>query len=91
VATIGVAVALSETLRLTHGSSARWSPPIASDPIPLVRSGEFVTTVTLNQIGVVGFALVIALGLIGLIRRSAFGRSWRAFADDPGMAALFGV
>ncbi|MBN8944597.1 MAG: branched-chain amino acid ABC transporter permease [Rhizobiales bacterium] len=91
VATIGMAVALGETLRLTHGSSARWSPPIASDPIPLVRSGDFVATVTLNQIGVVGFALIVALGLIGLIRRSAFGRSWRAFADDPGMAALFGV
>ncbi|WP_170182097.1 branched-chain amino acid ABC transporter permease [Phreatobacter stygius] len=91
VATVGLAVALSEALRLLHGSSARWSPPIASDPIALVRSGDFVTTVTFNQIGVVGFALIIALGLIWLLRRSAFGRSWRAFADDPGMAALFGV
>jgi branched-chain amino acid transport system permease protein len=26
-----------------------------------------------------------------LLARSRFGREWRAFADDPGAAALFGV
>lgn len=91
VATVGLAVALGEALRLAHGANARWAPPIASDPIPIVRAGDFVTTVTLNQVGVVGFALVTALGLILLMRLSSFGRAWRAFADDPGMAALCGI
>lgn len=91
VATVGLAVALAEGLRLAHGAFVRWAPPIASDPIPIVRAGTFVATVTLNQVGVVGLALTSALGLIWLMRSTAFGRAWRAFADDPGMAALCGV
>ena len=91
MATVGLAVALGEALRLTHGAAARWAPPIASVPIPVVRAGDFVTTVTLNQMSVAGFALATALGLIWLMRASRFGRAWRAFADDPGMAALCGI
>jgi branched-chain amino acid transport system permease protein len=91
IATVGAAVALSEGLRLIHGSSARWAPPLASTPVPLVRSGEFIATVTLNQLCVVATALTAAGLLLALMHRSRFGRAWRAFADDPGMAALFGV
>jgi branched-chain amino acid transport system permease protein len=91
VATVGAAVAITEGLRIIHGSNARWSPPIASEPIAFARAGDFVATLTLNQLGVIGFALALALGLVLLIKRTAFGRAWRAFADDPGMAALFGV
>jgi branched-chain amino acid transport system permease protein len=31
------------------------------------------------------------LGVLVLLGRSRFGRCWRAFADDPRAAALFGV
>ena len=30
-------------------------------------------------------------GVLSLLGRTRFGRAWRAFADDPGTAALFGV
>ncbi|QCK86828.1 branched-chain amino acid ABC transporter permease [Phreatobacter aquaticus] len=91
VATIGLAVALSEGLRIIHGSSARWAPPVGSEPIPLMRAGEFVTTVTANQLAVFALASLAAISLLLVMRFSRFGRAWRAFADDPGMAALSGI
>jgi branched-chain amino acid transport system permease protein len=36
-------------------------------------------------------ALAAAGGVLWLLARSRFGRAWRAFADDPGAAALMGV
>lgn len=91
IATIGLSVALSEALRLIHGSAARWAPPLASTPIALMRAGDFVVTVTLNQIGVVLLTLSLAAALVSVMRLSRFGRAWRAFADDPGAAQLFGI
>jgi len=91
IATVGLAVALSEALRLIHGSAPRWSPPLASTPIPLARSGDFVATVTLNQIGTAMVLALAAGALLAAMRLSGFGRRWRAFADDPGAAQLYGV
>jgi branched-chain amino acid transport system permease protein len=38
-----------------------------------------------------GIGLTAAVGLIGLMQLSSYGRAWRAYADDPGAAALFGI
>ena len=35
--------------------------------------------------------LAATFGLLVYMARSAFGRHWRAVADDPGCAALFGI
>jgi branched-chain amino acid transport system permease protein len=91
VATIGLAVALSEGLRIIHGSNARWAPPFGSEPIPLMRADDFITTVTANQLTVFALVSAAAGALLIIMRFSRFGRQWRAFADDPGMAALCGI
>ena len=43
------------------------------------------------QIVVALLGLAAAGGVLLLLGRTRFGRAWRAFADDPGTAALFGV
>ena len=43
------------------------------------------------MIGVAATGLAAALGNLWLLARSRFGRQWRAFADDPVTATLFGV
>jgi len=47
--------------------------------------------VTPMQLTIAAAALAAAGAVMLLLARSRFGREWRAFADDPAAAALFGV
>lgn len=91
VATAAVAVTIQEFLRLFQGVRERWLPPVFNEPIALARADRFVVTVTPMQIGVALTAFVAAAAVLWLLARTRFGREWRAFADDPGAAALVGV
>ena len=45
-----------------------------------------------SQLGLAALTLATIVGVaVVLLRRSAFGRAYRACADDPGAAALMGV
>lgn len=92
VATLGIAIAIQEFLRLTQGANDKWLPPLAGQPIVLATSPEdFITTVTPMQMLIAGMAMCISMLTVNHMRASAFGRQWRAVADDPGAAALFGI
>ncbi len=91
VATVGVALALREYLRLSTGSQPLWVAPVLADPARVARAGAFVVTVTPMALILAGTAAAAAAGLLGLMRFSGFGRDWRATADDPIAAALMGV
>lgn len=91
VATIGLALALHEYLRLAQGSAPPWMPPLSTAPIAVARSGSFVVTVTPLSLEVTGVFALTALAVLVLMARSQFGRDWRALADDPQAAALLGV
>jgi branched-chain amino acid transport system permease protein len=91
IATAAVALSISEFVRVTQGSRERWSPPVFNQPIALAGAEEFVVTVTPMQIAVALAGLVAAGCVLWLLAYTRFGRSWRAFADDPATAALFGV
>jgi branched-chain amino acid transport system permease protein len=91
IATAAVALTAQEFLRTAQGPRERWLPPVFNEPIALARADGFVVTVTPMQIAIVTVAFAAALGVLWLLARSAFGRAWRAFADDPKTAALFGV
>lgn len=91
IATIGLAMALQEYMRLTQGSALAWVKPFFNNPVGLARSNGFIVTVTPIGVAVTMLALVVALGLLGLMRWSRFGRCWRACADDPMAATMLGV
>ena len=91
IATTGLMLALAEYQRIAQGNDLRWVPPVLNAPVALLRSGDFITTVTPVGLAVTGVALLTGAGLSALMRLSAFGRAWRALADDPGAAALCGV
>lgn len=91
VATIGLALVLGEYLRLAQGAEAHWIGPILDTPVALARDGSFTVTVTPIALMVSALALVAGGGLALAMRFSGFGRNWRAYRDDPGAAALFGV
>ena len=91
IASVGLALALQEYLRLAHGPGNRVVPPLLNAPI-LVAAGPS-STVTMTPIALIvsAAALTAALALVALITRAPFGRRWRAVADDPLAAAMLGV
>ena len=91
VATVGLSLFLQEYLRLTQGSGLHWVAPIFNLPFAIARAGDYVVVLTPIAMLVSGITLAAAFGLVTLMARTRFGRDWRAFADDPGTAALFGV
>jgi branched-subunit amino acid ABC-type transport system permease component len=91
IATAAVALSAQEFLRISQGSRERWTPPVFTQPIALARSGDFIVTVTPMQIVVAVLGLAAAMSVLWLLARTRFGRAWRAFADDPPTAALFGI
>ena len=91
VATIAVAIAVQEFLRLSQSAGERWVPPVFNEPGGLAQGGSFLVTVTPMQMAVALIAFAAAGAVLLLLAYSRFGREWRAYADDPGAAALFGV
>jgi branched-chain amino acid transport system permease protein len=91
VASAGLAVGMMEYLRIAQGSGNRWTPPLLSTPVGIARSGDFLVTVTEGSVATVVLATGAAAALVLVMRRSAFGRNWRATADEPRAAALFGI
>jgi branched-chain amino acid transport system permease protein len=91
VATLGLAIAMEEVMRLANDSRERWLMPIAASAIRLGGVPEFPVQVTAIQVVVVAAALALAGALILLVERHSFGRVWRACSDDLGMAELCGV
>ena len=91
IATIGLAIALEEIMRLTHGNRERWLPPMLNDPMVLLQGGGFSVEVTPMRLIIVATSLLLSLALILFMARHRFGRQWRACAQDLRMAALCGI
>jgi branched-chain amino acid transport system permease protein len=91
IATMALAIVLQEYLRLTQGSRLVWLKPVFDAPYAVVRAGDFVVTITPIALTTAAVCLAAALALLGLMKLSRFGRAWRACADDPFAAALFGI
>lgn len=91
IATIGLGIALSEALRLLTQARQSWLPPMLDQPLTLLQVQGGEVALSLGQVLLAGLSFLIVLGVMLLLRRSAFGRRYRACADDPGAAALVGV
>ncbi|MGA2792937.1 MAG: branched-chain amino acid ABC transporter permease [Roseiarcus sp.] len=91
VATVGLSLFLQEFLRLTQGARILWVNPILNEPFALLRAGDFLAAATPIALLIGAFALVAALALLAVMKWTPFGRQWRAYADDPIAAELFGV
>lgn len=91
IATIALAILLQEYLRLAQGARLLWVRPLLNAPQAVARSGDFIVTMTPVAMAAVAACALAAIALLALMRWSRFGRAWRACADDPLSAALFGV
>lgn len=91
VATLGVALVLTELARIAADTRDFWLPPMLAQPIVLVSADGFPVTLTLIQLinCVLAAAVVVLAG--PALSRSRFGRSWKAVSDDPAAAAMCGI
>lgn len=90
VATLGLAVAIQEFLARVQGVNERWLPAMLGNRTTLA-AGPFDVVITHMQVLVVGGAALVAAAVLVFMRRSRFGRTWQAVADDAGMAELMGI
>jgi branched-chain amino acid transport system permease protein len=92
VTTVSAATLIQEGLRLTIQRGQPISYP-ANATSELIRFNVlgFQLHVTAAQLAVMVVAAVLVVGLTWLVRRTWLGRSIRAVADNPGVAALLGV
>jgi branched-chain amino acid transport system permease protein len=91
VATAGLSAALMEYVRLAQSDGSRWTPPLLNMPVTLARSGDFTVTATEGAIVFSVLAAGASVALLAHMRRSRFGREWRATSQEPLAAALMGV
>jgi branched-chain amino acid transport system permease protein len=91
VASAGLAIALSEYVRLAQGSGSRWTPPMLNAPVMVAKAGDFIVTVTEGSLATVLASVVATAIVVVVMKRSGFGRRWRASADDALAASLLGV
>ena len=91
IATVGLSLVLSEYLRLSGGALPAWLPPLGQDAWTLARGGDVTVTASPSGILVAVIGLVAGSALVVLMRRSRFGRDWRAASDDGLAAALCGI
>lgn len=91
IATIGLSLALMEYLRLAQSPVAVWIPPTWSGAFPLARSGEFIVGVTPMALITATIGFAAGAMLLRCLATTRFGRAWRAYADDPRAATLFGI
>lgn len=91
IATIGLALVLEEIIRITHQSRELWLAPIFNERIVLAAANGFSVEITWMRLVIVGASLALSVGLVIFVAKHAFGRRWRACAQDLKMAALCGV
>lgn len=91
VAALGMMIILMETARLASNTRSIWLPPFLNEAIVFWDSGDF--RVTLTEIQLLNTALMILVILAGayVLKRTGWGRIWRAVTDDAFAAELCGT
>lgn len=90
IASIGLAVALQEAVRLSQGAREIWLQPPFPQRFQVFEAGGFDVSIGAATLVVIAMACAMFL-FIAAALRTRFGRAYRACADDAGMAALVGV
>lgn len=91
IASVGLSTAAMEALRLFQGTGTKWLSPLLARPIGIARMDGLVITLTPMAPIVFTIALSATGLLLLLLKTTGFGRAWRATADDPLAAAMFGI
>lgn len=91
VASVGLAIAVPEGLRIAQGAGELWLRPLFRDPVLLLDASGFTVTATPMQAIVVASTAGAVAAVFAVLRGTAGGRAWRAVSEDAQAAALSGI
>jgi branched-chain amino acid transport system permease protein len=91
VASIGLAILISDGVLLLQGPKTRWMPQYQQSAWRIIDGLGYDVYLRKGHV-IVGLATLAIAGILWWInKRTDFGRTYRACAQDPRMAALLGV
>ncbi|MDP2698656.1 branched-chain amino acid ABC transporter permease [Thalassospira sp.] len=91
VASLGCVLFLQELVRLAISSRNFNLPPVWHLSFPLLRGDHFVVRLHGFDLVTIGMAIIAAIGLVWLMKKTSFGRGWQAISQDRLAAALCGI
>jgi branched-chain amino acid transport system permease protein len=91
IASIGLAIALQEGMRLQSQSKDIWVPPLFSRQYVFELGGDFPVRLAVMPTVAVLVSLLVITAVIVLLGVSRFGLLWRATSQSVTLAALCGV
>lgn len=91
IASIGLAIALQEGMRLQSQSRDVWVPPLFGGQYLLELTGQYTVRLSMMPALSAAVSLIAVAGVSLLLTRTKFGLLWRATSQSPRLAALTGV
>jgi branched-chain amino acid transport system permease protein len=91
ISAIGMSIFLQNYVQILQGARVKPMQPIITGVIPLIRTDNFVVSMSYLQIGIIVLTVALMAAFSLLISRTQLGRAQRACEQDQGMAALVGV
>jgi branched-chain amino acid transport system permease protein len=91
IASIGLSIALQETMRLQSFSRDIWIPPLFQGLAVFEFRGSFPLKMTLMTGIATALSAIILLIFLAVMRFARFGRQWRACTQSLDLARLCGV
>ena len=91
IASIGVGIAVQETMRLQSLSRDVWVPPLFAGSAVFRLPGSFPVSLSVMTATAIAASLLGTLAVIGLLGWTRFGRYWRATAQSLKLASLCGI
>lgn len=91
ISAIGMSIFLQNYVQILQGARVKPMQPILTGGIDLMRTGDFVVTLSYLQMGIIVLMVVLMTAFWLIISRTSLGRAQRACEQDRAMAALVGV
>jgi branched-chain amino acid transport system permease protein len=91
IASLGLSIALKETMRLQSGSRDVWIPPLFSGETIAIATVAYPVHLPVMTVFGVTVAITAVLSVLLVMRHTTFGRLWRAVEQSPALARLCGV
>ena len=91
IASIGLSIALQETMRIQSMSRDVWVPPLFEGLALATLKGSFNVKVTVMAVTALSVSALATAGVAAILKFSALGRNWRACAQSITLARLCGV
>lgn len=91
IASIGLSIALQETMRLQTGGREQFLPPVYAGPLIARDVGGFEVRLSGIQAIVLALSLALLAGLALALSRTRLGRLWRACSQNLELARLCGI